>query len=140
MKPKTEDLINGKDLEDALKEYQTIARSASARDESFWNGQRLAVMARIGERKPGIRLKPVLVWGLAAVVIAIVISMQVEGPRALPAPDFAGGYDQDLLGDVDRLLNESVPSALEPAMLLVDEIDAASAGQWDYGKTKPPGK
>jgi len=41
---------------------------------------------------------------------------------AQPVPDYAGGYDQDLLVDVEQAVDRELPSALEPALLLYDEI------------------
>jgi hypothetical protein len=44
-----------------------------------------------------------------------------ERPKP-PMPDFAAGYDQDLLVGVGRMLNQNVPAALEPAALITKEI------------------
>ncbi len=44
-----------------------------------------------------------------------------ERPKP-PMPDFAAGYDQDLLVGVGRMINQNVPAALEPAALITKEI------------------
>jgi hypothetical protein len=42
---------------------------------------------------------------------------------AQPIPDYAGGYDQDLLIDVEQALHRDLPSALEPVLILSDELE-----------------
>jgi hypothetical protein len=121
-----EDFAQEQDLAEALKEYRAAAWEQTERSDSFWEDQRRKVMAGINRRKPLLGFKPALVWGLAAAVVLVVIGLRIEGPQALPAPDFAGGYDQDLLGDVERLIRAPMPSALEPAMILVNDIHAGA--------------
>jgi hypothetical protein len=115
-----------KDLAGALEEYRVAARDVSRSDEGFWERQRLAVMTRVGRRQPVLGSRQVLAWGMAAIIVLVVIGLRLEVPQALPAPDIAGGYDQELLDDVDRLLHAAMPSALEPAMILVRDINAGS--------------
>ncbi len=111
-------------LKSALREFRSAAHLMAERSEVFWADQRSAVMRRISQRHTGFSFRPALVWGSAAVLVLMVIGIYVEVPRALPAPDFAAGYDQDLLIDVERLTGAEVPIALDPAFLLADEIKA----------------
>jgi hypothetical protein len=140
MKPEQTGFGNEDTLADALKEYQAAARSSTARDEAFWENQRLSVASRMQRRGRSFHFRPLLAWAVAATVVMVVITLRVEEPRALPAPDFAGGYDQALLGDVERLVDGSMPSALEPAMILIDEIDAAKGESQGSGTRDRQGK
>ena len=131
MKSEQVDVNDEAVLAGALKEFRTAARAATAHEEEFWERQRRSVLAHAGERRHSFRLRPALAWIFAAVVVLIAINLRVEGPRALPAPDLAGGFDQDLLGDVTRLIDEDTPSALSPALLFVAEIDSAEGAPKD---------
>ena len=63
------------------------------------------------------------VWIPAAVaLLVIVMTMVFREPPQPPKPDFAAGYDQDLLVGVGRMINQNVPAALEPAALITKEI------------------
>ncbi len=93
-----------------------IAASAvSARPDRFWTEQRLSILSRIPQRRSGVA-RPVLIWVTAALLAVIAIGIWVDTPRAVPPPDFAAGYDADLLSDVQRLVEAEVPLALEPAI------------------------
>lgn len=127
MKPEEPTQAEDQELADALKEYRAAARDVARRDQAFWEKQRLAIMTRIAQRQPGLWSRYAMAWSLSAIIVLVVIGLTVEVPRSLPVPDIAGGYDQDLLYDVDRLLREPVPSALEPAMVLVGDISAGPA-------------
>ena len=62
-------------------------------------------------------------WMPAAVVVAFFcVVMLFITPQKPPAPAVSTGNDQELLRGVDRLLNKEVPSALEPALVLTNEI------------------
>ncbi len=120
------------DMARVLKEYRTAARDAARRDDGFWERQRLAVMAGVGRRQPAFRSRHALAWGVAAVIILVVIGLRIEVPQALPVPDIAGGYDQELLADVDRILCAPTSLAWEPALLLAHDMSAES-------ETRPDG-
>ena len=61
---------------------------------------------------------------LSAAAFALVLIMAVLLGRSdkPPAPDRAGKSDQELLIGVERLLNQEVPAALEPALMLTQEM------------------
>lgn len=63
------------------------------------------------------------VWVSAATVTIMVFMVVLMVKRGKPpAPDLAKGSDQELLLGVDRLLNKEVPVALEPALVLTNEM------------------
>jgi hypothetical protein len=105
-----------------LEDFRSSAHAMAERPESFWADQRRSIMARLGTHRKAASFRPVLAWGAAIAVVLAVLALLVEGPRALPAPDFAAGYDQELLSDVDRLTEAEAPLALEPALILANEI------------------
>lgn len=111
-------------LRSDLEEFRAAARAAAERPEAFWAGQRRSVMARVGLPPKTGRLRPAMAWGVAAAVVLAAVGLWMDGPRALPAPDFAAGYDDDLLGEVERLTDVDAPIAFEPAMMLAGEIEA----------------
>ena len=110
--------------ERALREFRDGARAAAGRPEEFWARQRRAVMARTVRPRAPLFRKPVAICGTALVLVAVALGVWKERPRALPAPDIAGGYDDALLADVERLITADVPLALEAAYVPPD----ASAG------------
>jgi hypothetical protein len=64
-----------------------------------------------------------VVWIPATVALALIVMTVLFSERPKPPmPDFAAGYDQELLLGVGRMINQNVPAALEPAALLTKEI------------------
>jgi len=124
MKKNGFDFAGERQFESDLEEFHASALTGTERPEAFWAEQRRLVMARVGQAQTAFPFKPALAWGMAAVIVLAAVGSWMEGPRALPAPDFAAGYDDDLLGDVKRLTDTQMPLALQPAMVLVDEIKA----------------
>ncbi|MBP1596831.1 MAG: hypothetical protein H6Q05_2208 [Acidobacteria bacterium] len=109
------DVTKDPQFESALEEFRDAARIAAEMPEAFWAEQRRAVMARVAQSRASISGKRILAWATAAVLVAAALAIWVEGPRALPAPDFAAGYDDSLLRDIERLTATDMPLALEPA-------------------------
>lgn len=111
-------------LDSALKEFRASALTSAQRPESFWAVQRAAILEGAA-RHPGAKpWKPLLAWGTLAIVMAAVGSVWLHKPAPESAPDFAAGFDQDLLLDVQRLTSSPTPLALEPALILAGEINA----------------
>lgn len=131
MKTDGNDLNQSEVLEAALKEFRSSALAATQLPESFWDAQRRAVLDRLGRRKT-LSWKPALAWVVATALIVIVAGVLLHQPRSMPAADFAAGYDQDLLTDVEQLIDAQGPIALDPAMLIAEEIEAGT------GKHKGP--
>jgi len=122
------EVLHDESIAEALSELHRAALAATERPESFWAAQRNAVLARAGARRVS-PWKPVWAWVAAAVLMAVISSLWLEMPRGMPAPDFAAGDDQELLYDVEQLINARLPLALDPAMMLADEIAAGVAKQ-----------
>ena len=128
MSKDADDVLHDESIAEALAELRSAALAATQRPESFWTAQRNAVLARTGEQRV-LPWKPGWAWVAAAALVVIVSSVWLEMPRGMPAADFAAGDDQELLYDVEQLINTHVPLALEPAMMLADEIAAGTAKQ-----------
>jgi hypothetical protein len=124
MKKNGFDFAGERQFESDLKEFRASALTGAERPGAFWAEQRRSVMARVGQAQKASPFKPAFAWGMAVVIVLAVVGSWMEGPRALPAPDFAAGYDDDLLSDVKRLTDTQTPLALLPALALVDEIEA----------------
>jgi len=108
-------------LKNALKEFRDSARQAAEKPESFWENQRQKVLACC-ERKAPVRHQR-FIWSWATALVLVVLGIMVLVERQQPVkPDFAAGYDQQLLLDIDRTLDRDVPAALEPGSLLPEEI------------------
>ena len=123
-------------LRATLEEFRGSARAAANRPDAFWQAQRSAVLSRVNQPRKAVSRKPA-VWAAAAVVVAVVAGIWRDGPRTAPAPDFAAGYDPELLIDVENLTRTEVPLALEPAMLLVGEIEAGTGRTISAGTKLP---
>lgn len=125
MKKDGNDLNQSELLEAALQEFRASALAATRRPESFWAAQCRAVLDRVGPRRTCSR-KFALAWVVAAALVVIVAGVLLRQPQSLPAPDFAAGYDQDLLIDVEQMIDFEEPLALDPAMLIAEEIEAGT--------------
>jgi len=110
------------DVENALGEFGRAVRSAAERPDSFWDAQRAAVGARLGQPGPAAWRRPALLWVPAAAAVALCLVLFVKDGMA-PTPDFAGGADQDLLVGVERATDRECPSALEPAAMITEEME-----------------
>lgn len=63
------------------------------------------------------------VWlSACAVTVAVLLVVFLLRPARPPAPEVKKSSDQELLLGVDRLLNQEVPSALAPALVLTKEM------------------
>ncbi len=111
-------------LESALAGFRQIAHEASDRPEHFWERQRLAVMGRLNTERSG-RGYNRMAWVSAAVLVLLAIALFT--PRGEPVvPDIPAGQDQELLIGVERSLDRNIPEALEPGLLLTQEIQKAA--------------
>ena len=111
-------------LESALTGFRRVAREASDRPEHFWERQRLAVKERLNAERPG-RGYNRMAWVSAAVLVLLAIVLFT--PRGEPiVSDIPAGQDQELLIGIERSLDREIPQALEPGLLLTQEIQKAS--------------
>ncbi len=108
-------------LKDALQEFRRTSRVTSERNETFWEDQRRSVHARLIAKQPVRQWRFVWVWATAAAVVALGVGLFEQRQEPI-RPDFAAGYDQQLLLDIDRALDRHLPTALEPAAILPSEI------------------
>jgi hypothetical protein len=131
-----DELENDSALQAALEQFRASALAAVDRPDAFWDAQRRAVLCKVEQPRKGISWKPA-VWATTVMVVALVAGIWLDGPRAAPAPDFAAGYDQDLLMDVERLTSSEMPLALEPAMLLAGEIEKGTRRATPAGTKLP---
>jgi hypothetical protein len=110
-----------------LVSFRDWARAATDRPEDFWERQRLGVHARLTKGKMNRRWLGA--WASAAIIAVVIVALGLllsTKPQQQPIPDLAAGYDQDLLVDIERSLRRPVPAALEPAMLLAQEVISGS--------------
>jgi hypothetical protein len=109
------------DFDAAIDGFRHATRMGTDRPDEFWSRQHTAIMERIGPQQPVWQTG--LSWALATALVVFGFGLFLFRAPAQPVTDYAGGYDQELLLDVARALDQEVPSALEPALLLSDEIE-----------------
>ncbi len=110
-------------MESALSGFRLFAREAVNRPENFWEQQRRSVEERLHEDRAR-RGYNRMAWVSAAALVLLALALFT--PRGEPvAPDIPAGQDQELLIGVERSLDRNVPQALEPGLLLTQEIQKA---------------
>jgi hypothetical protein len=108
-------------LQDALRTFRTSAHTAAERSNSFWVKQRADIAARLQQPVERIN-RPAIAWISAVIIALLCLSMFINKPD-LPAAEFAGGSDQQLLIEVERALSRKCPEALAPASAISQEIE-----------------
>lgn len=122
--------LDGKDIQRALDGWRASLTDKTKRPDWFWNRQHARVMSEIDENR---RISvPRLAWAGLAVTIAVAVSLlmpvqpaqqpRLPNPRVQAQPQIS---DHDLMVALERSLNAGVPSSLEPATLLSDEMNQA---------------
>ena len=109
--------------ESAVHEFRRSVQEPSKRPEAFWDLQCETVMNRIAGGGLVRSRRATLAWIAAATTVIIAVGILIDRTPAVPAPDFAAGYDQELLTDVERSVARDVPLALDAAFLLVEEME-----------------
>jgi hypothetical protein len=109
------------ELKDCIRGLRDSLHDAAGRPDAFWARQRAAISESLRHSAPASKLKPVLLWAPASIVVLMCLFL-FTGKSKLPAPDFAVGADQNLLVDVERALHRDCPEALAPAATLVQEL------------------
>jgi hypothetical protein len=115
------------EFDTVVKEFRSGVQAASRRPEAFWNAQRASVLSKVARRPPRPAWKVALVWAATVVFVVAGIGIILDRPEAAPAPDLAAGYDQELLIDVERSLDQEVPEPLDAAFLLTAEMGHRSS-------------
>lgn len=117
-----------REFENKLRKFGELARTAADKPDAFWAGQRARIAARLN---PGVWVsgrRQVLIWAPAAIVI--MLSLFWFAPESkVPNPDFAAGYDQNLLIEIEQALKQNSPEALAPAGLITREIEVAAKSE-----------
>ncbi len=112
-------------LDSALNDFRESARRAAARPDYGWDRQRLAILDSLRSARRSRGHGNLWLWASATVLVISVLTLFV--PRGEPmVPDIAAGQDQELLTAVERSLNREVPRALEPALILTEELNDAA--------------
>jgi hypothetical protein len=112
-------------LDAALRNFTEAVRAGTERPDQFWERQRLSIHERAAQRPAVPSYRRTLVWATAAAAVALVWAI-FTNDRAQPAPDFVAGYDQELLTTINDSLRREAPKALDPARLLVIELERAA--------------
>lgn len=110
----------------AVAEFRSGVLAAAQHPEGFWNAQRASILRKAAGRRPRPAWRVALAWAATVVLVVIGIGIVLDRPQAAPAPDLAAGYDQELLIDVERSLNQEVPEPLDAAFLLTAEMGRGS--------------
>ncbi|MCU1310478.1 MAG: hypothetical protein JWO20_1603 [Candidatus Angelobacter sp.] len=114
----------GERLRKMVADFSKAAHSEAAQDESFWSRQRAQVLQGLDEDKSSswsLRWRwavPVPI-AVLSVVVALVL-MKNPTPKVIPVQS-SDASDEALLLQVQYDMYRKVPSALEPAGLLVQE-------------------
>ena len=116
------------EFEAAVTEFRSAVLAAAKRPEGFWNVQRASILSKVAGRPPRPVWSVALIWAATVVFVVIGIGIILDRPQAAPAPDLAAGYDQELLIDVERSLNQEVPEPLDAALLLTAEMERDAPG------------
>ena len=114
------------EFDTAVTEFRSAVLAAAQRPEGFWNIQRASVLGKMAARPQRPAWSVAMVWAATIMFVVIGIGIVLDRPQAAPAPDLAAGYDQDLLIDVERSLNQEVPEPLDTAFLLTAEMERGS--------------
>lgn len=112
------------ELNGEVEAFRVSVHAHADRPVFFWTRQRASILSRLSEPARPVWRRG-LVWTAPLVVLACSLLFFVGESKA-PPPDFAGGDDELLLIEVERALNRSCSEALDPAILVVDEIDRAN--------------
>jgi hypothetical protein len=116
--PETERLWKG------LHEFGQWARGETERSDDFWRHQQAAIRSRIPMRSGGAFGASMQAWAALAAVVIVGISLLTVGQAPAPAPAAAQvDVDHELLLAVERDVRSEVPTALQPATLLAQEIN-----------------
>jgi hypothetical protein len=112
-------------LEGALAGFRALAQTAAERPEYFWDRQRLAILDRLKAPHVTRRYRAIWIWATAATLVIVLVLILNPNHSQSIVPDFAAGHDQELLVGVERSLNRELPQALQPAVILTQELDNA---------------
>ena len=118
-------------LQKAFAGLSAATRATAERPEGFWYTQRAAIATRLGESVP--QRSRLLAWAgaLAALVLLAALMMPQGAPvqspseRAQMNPTRNADPDHELMVGIEQSMRRQVPRALEPALLLTQEMNQA---------------
>jgi hypothetical protein len=119
----TELLLDGdqQELQHTLGALPNWLRTAADRPEWFWQRQQAAIRSRMAPAKHA-RVRPAVAGASALALTLLALLLLNSGPA--PKPTLVQtDSDQELMMAVEEAVHGEVPSALEPATLLAEEIN-----------------
>jgi hypothetical protein len=108
-------------MENALRIFRDSLHSAAQKPENFWIKQREEILNSVRRPVHKRRVRVLLIWASALATVLLGVTVFIEENK-MPAASFAGGYDQELLVEVERALNRNYAEALSPAAVISDEL------------------
>jgi len=111
-------------LRQGLHDFEQWARDATERSDEFWQHQLAAIRSRMPVQSAGMFGGSMQAWAILAALVIVAISLLTVAPAPAPAPAAAQvDVDHELLLAVERDMRSEVPTALQPATLLAQEIN-----------------
>ena len=104
-----------------LKTIRTAIHAQAARPDEYWQRQRSAIQSRIMKRAPLCWRRPQWI-SLAAATVLVILVILVARHAERPPAKVVTISEHDLLINIDRALDKRVPTVLEPALLLTEEM------------------
>jgi hypothetical protein len=100
-----------------------VSYCATEHSDEFWARQRANVRLRIAEANHRPAALPVLAFAtIALLIIAAGLMVDLRPIPSTPGGQVQADVDQELLLQVERVLDNGGPEALEPAVVLANEI------------------
>ncbi len=78
--------------------------------------------ASVARRERWLRRRYAAWIAVAVTLVLVAVAVRIGEREKAPMPDFSAGYDEELLVGVGRMVNQNVPAALAPGILLSQEI------------------
>ena len=113
------------DLQDPCRMLRDSLYAAAERPDSYWEGRHKAIMARLEEPSSLSKRRIVEIWAPAAGMVLLCLAF-FAGNSKVPASDIAAGYDQNLLIEVERALNQGYSFASASQITLEAEADSSA--------------
>jgi len=113
--------VEEESLRTAVGQWAVRSRAEAERPAGFWHAQERAIHDRLAGRESAQRLT----WAAALVTVALVATLALEPRQPVPTVP-ASDPDQVLLLEVQESVRRPVPRALEPALLLAQEVNQST--------------
>lgn len=110
-------------LRHALQSLPSHAVAATSMPDDFWQKQQLGIRTLIASEPAQTHRFPALAW-VSALAVAVLAGVLLNGiTRPVPTAEALTDPDHELLVEVERIMRSDSVSALQPASLLVQEIN-----------------